>query len=748
MKNTGSGTDVLGVPSPEHIYTYITEGVREAMQALDAKADEVEDEDMRSKVVAGLGLMQAHMVARQQELKANAEWDTFTVAVYGETNAGKSTIIETLRILLNEPGKAEQRRAFQDLQATHGLNDTQLQETHVALETADGVVAQNTARLKALDAQAQVALEALQHEKRVAEQAAADAHAARPFWKKLLWFMDSAPDDTASREVQGRIEALHANENAQRQAIAQLKSDAEANAESAKSALDRYVTALPQLMQHADGCIIGDGRPDFTQNTQHYTFNSGGTPFVLLDVPGIEGGEAGVKVHIDNAVQIAHAVLYVTGKAARPQHGDKNEGTLEKIKRHLGAQTEVWAVFNKRVSSPMPLRDGANLFKQDADGMADLDAGLRAELPERYMGLLPISAYPAFLAVADCLPPIASLENPQSIGPDRHSARGKFLTEFDTAELLQKTGMDALANHLNTMAADAPRKIRQANVHKATQVLTGVLGQMEEHAKEMDAHFKRVKKQTTVAQGQVDLAYEQLSSSLDADAHNALRAFELGVRGETYRRIASDISNSDLESLLKATMESEAEVLKKDVGIAFGNSVETFKESLRSAAERFQKHLADLDQVVASQEHGVTGHAVTFQLQVSNGVSVPGLLATAAGAAGLLALGPGGWIVITFSVAGVLLSAFKALRGFFDSDVKKAQQRKAVDESLATQVVGIRESLKSSEETVLAAVSEACTQAKTQLSGPQRNLKAQSDVLLTATARLRALATRIQTTIA
>ena len=35
-------------------------------------------------------------------LEENSEWEKFTVAFFGETNAGKSTIIESLRILLNE----------------------------------------------------------------------------------------------------------------------------------------------------------------------------------------------------------------------------------------------------------------------------------------------------------------------------------------------------------------------------------------------------------------------------------------------------------------------------------------------------------------------------------------------------------------------------------------------------------------------------------------------------------------------
>ncbi|WP_333676598.1 hypothetical protein [Dyella sp.] len=40
-------------------------------------------------------------------LDRHAEWEKFTIAFFGETNAGKSTIIETLRILFNEKGRRQ-----------------------------------------------------------------------------------------------------------------------------------------------------------------------------------------------------------------------------------------------------------------------------------------------------------------------------------------------------------------------------------------------------------------------------------------------------------------------------------------------------------------------------------------------------------------------------------------------------------------------------------------------------------------
>lgn len=40
-------------------------------------------------------------------LDGNAEWETFTVAFFGETNAGKSTIVESLRIIFDEVGRRD-----------------------------------------------------------------------------------------------------------------------------------------------------------------------------------------------------------------------------------------------------------------------------------------------------------------------------------------------------------------------------------------------------------------------------------------------------------------------------------------------------------------------------------------------------------------------------------------------------------------------------------------------------------------
>lgn len=49
-----------------------------------------------------LGKIQTQFNEELEFLESNSEWDVFSVAFFGETNAGKSTLIESLRILFNE----------------------------------------------------------------------------------------------------------------------------------------------------------------------------------------------------------------------------------------------------------------------------------------------------------------------------------------------------------------------------------------------------------------------------------------------------------------------------------------------------------------------------------------------------------------------------------------------------------------------------------------------------------------------
>lgn len=68
--------------------------VEEAAQSVDGILSTVDDKKLEFK-------------KRIAELEADSEFEKFTIAFFGQTNAGKSTIIEALRVLFDEEGRKQ-----------------------------------------------------------------------------------------------------------------------------------------------------------------------------------------------------------------------------------------------------------------------------------------------------------------------------------------------------------------------------------------------------------------------------------------------------------------------------------------------------------------------------------------------------------------------------------------------------------------------------------------------------------------
>ena len=92
----GSNEDVF---KSTKIYNFILTKIKELRESiLKVQLFDEEAKKKHEEIKSKLDIIVNKLEKKIKELENNSEWDRFTVAFYGETNAGKSTLIETLRI--------------------------------------------------------------------------------------------------------------------------------------------------------------------------------------------------------------------------------------------------------------------------------------------------------------------------------------------------------------------------------------------------------------------------------------------------------------------------------------------------------------------------------------------------------------------------------------------------------------------------------------------------------------------------
>lgn len=141
-----------------HLYSDVSKSIAVAMAEIaDLKVEHKEGKKELSNIMERLRNIQSSFDGELDLLEQHAEWDKFTMAFFGETNAGKSTVIESLRILFKEESrqqlleqnaqdltKYEQALADHVNQVREGLNKvyTQYAAEIVALKRSTAALAQ------------------------------------------------------------------------------------------------------------------------------------------------------------------------------------------------------------------------------------------------------------------------------------------------------------------------------------------------------------------------------------------------------------------------------------------------------------------------------------------------------------------------------------------------------------------------------------------------------------------------------
>lgn len=92
--------------------------------------EDTQGKEHLQNVIARLNNISDQFSEDMKFLEENSEWDKFTIAFFGETGAGKSTILEALRIIFNERERIEQikkgKAIAEDLEVSFAENSNNI----------------------------------------------------------------------------------------------------------------------------------------------------------------------------------------------------------------------------------------------------------------------------------------------------------------------------------------------------------------------------------------------------------------------------------------------------------------------------------------------------------------------------------------------------------------------------------------------------------------------------------------------
>ncbi|PDX25091.1 GTPase [Helicobacter pylori] len=102
-------------------------GVEKSIEDLQSIFKNTDDKDEKLKKFNQEALevfqeLELKSLKELESLKNNEEWENFTIAFYGETGAGKSTLIECLRMFFKEQSKVVQQERFKRLYSNYQNN--------------------------------------------------------------------------------------------------------------------------------------------------------------------------------------------------------------------------------------------------------------------------------------------------------------------------------------------------------------------------------------------------------------------------------------------------------------------------------------------------------------------------------------------------------------------------------------------------------------------------------------------------
>ncbi len=698
--------------SPKLVYLQIQNIVNRLLEKVATTDDAAEQQSSNNLSYDILSILHNELTQQLESLEKNAEWDTYTIAFYGETNAGKSTIIEALRILLAEENKKAEQEKFKTWAVDSGC-------TQEAFEQLRNEIISHEETLKVSSSEWKVEKEKLeeQRKKLLTEYNKQKFNIQKrksraTYLKRFMWLFQTMPHLEDYKKADNNLNAHQAIFAEKEKSIEEKHLHLKSVLNEKEKRFNEILNRVKEAEHFADGHIIGNGRADFTNENHLYSFKLNGVAINIIDVPGIEGNEEKVSGEVSQAMQKAHAVVYVTSKAANAETGeDRYQGTFEKINQHLAAQAEVWSLYNKRVSNPTAFTKTPLLSDDEISSLHLMDEQFKEALGTIYHPCIAISAYPAFLGAAKCLLP----------GSSHLRSQAKFMASFSPDDLLEKSNIKTVMGFLTCQdQATLEHKINYANRKKAKQVAMDAINKVASLQNDTFAPLlDRLNQNAIDIATELDTSLMVFQHRLGAKIEEKMDGFTQGVRAKIYRNIDEGMTNDEFCQQLDIYILADQNTLKPTLELLLEEQISMLYHDMRIIVERYQNQIGDLIGLYN------TSYKVSFSLDAECNFIRQ---------------------LNCFSEKKRLISfgLFQSVASIFNHDLKKANQKKLTDDNLHQVLIELNSNIDVSLKELMEYLQVTTDEIKTAMSNATASIKEAQDNLLIARGELHQLVEQLE----
>jgi len=745
--------------APAELYRTVMSEVSNLIESLGERTDDKEVLEQQNQAKKKLAGVHKELQTSLEHLEKNAEWDVFTIAFYGETNAGKSTLIETLRILLSESSKIEERKMFNSsFQAIHRNEDMlrqfeeELNQANISFEK-DAEQINEKLENTASEISKLIAESELEHWKVDILDPLIFEKRRSSFFNFIMSFFNTIYEQKEMIQAKERIVQLETEISITNQALNQLLQELnEINEEWYKKIADFSMgiselqevlsTENSEILKYTDGKIIGDGRSDYTQKVGEYTFSFESQNFSILDLPGIEGREELVINEIKGAIERAHAVFYISGKAAPPQYGDgKSEGTIEKIKHHLSQHSEVYFIYNKRVKNPRQLKK-ALISEDDEMVLKEVDEVLKKVLPDQYKGHKILSAYPALLSVGNFW---------KNKDKDKfYKNQQKFLEQLGTTEnILEDSIVKDFSDWLRTALVDESKsKIIKSNYRKISVAIGHAQENISEIQKQFNSLEKKLKLNEKYTNRQFDEESNMVIQNLDNEAIKIVGNFKNRLRKKMYAEIDKEIDTDSFKAIFVKERDIAIEITRQQLEVRMKDTLKEFEEAIYEIVSKNERYTDELLQSFEGSAKFDFEFEPIFNIKRSGSITgtIASLVTGVMGVMGvMLSLSnPAGWVIVALAVVGMIISVGKNILGFFNHGYRSSQQKKATDENIENMANQLSESFRDNIKDVRDPLMKGIEEVKDKLSFKIKYVYGMNQLFIEAERKLKILSWEIE----